>query len=243
MSEIFAYQFEWNAALALNNLAIKMMESACYKQANATFRDATLIVRQIASAPNAEICRDSVLHKLDRANRCRFNPVFSSVYVPINVLHYEDEGSLDNSETMKTFSLIRTEAPQEVDFYEAASIILYNYAVSWLVPNEQTTERNHQQGTSQSQETSLQILQSSLALLESLERESECAFLKKRVMSLMIVIWSVIADTLDSVGTQQDLELRAMVVFMLDHLQRQARELAASNFFMSVNAKLPSAAA
>lgn len=97
------YPFEYRAALALNNMAVAMMERSCCEQAFETFRDATVVMKQAfrddnTSEPRTDhqgrhLAMQSIHTKLEQAYRRAAKPIPSKKTFNIRVL--SDEANFD----------------------------------------------------------------------------------------------------------------------------------------------------
>lgn len=84
-------QFQLRAALALNNMAVRMMERCCYKQAFNTLEDAALLLQNVSSTETED--RDHVQQQhlrstLERAQKRVLSPEKSLRYIPLRVLSH-----------------------------------------------------------------------------------------------------------------------------------------------------------
>lgn len=103
-SQASVYPFEYRAALALNNMAIAMMERSCCEQAFETLRDATVVMKQALRDDNiSETSADqqgrhldalqTIYTKLEQAYRRAAKPIPSKNTFNIRVL--SDEANFD----------------------------------------------------------------------------------------------------------------------------------------------------
>lgn len=133
----------YRAALALNNMAITMVERCCYGQAYRTFKDAAFAMK-VASQTLRKGTPDekhSVCRMVRQANHRAANPKLSVFYVDVNVVSHD--GTVNPEEIIRadpsshTVKLIRIE-PSDGDLVEsdksdlATAIVLYNFSTVYL---------------------------------------------------------------------------------------------------------------
>ena len=148
--------FDWRAAVALNNAGVAMMERSCSRQAFEMFKSAAYATK-VSYYRNSDIgsgdmqgydneVRCKMLSKLQRADRLASRPKPAPLPFPINVyshdvIHYSTCVNINDKRTAKTGSLdypltlIRIETAdvevwdeREPDFLTA--IVIYNFGVA-----------------------------------------------------------------------------------------------------------------
>jgi len=84
-------QFQLRAVLALNNMAVRMMEQCCYKQALNTLEDSAFLLQNVSSSPTKD--RDHIEQQhlrlpLERAQKRLASPEKSLRYIPLRILSH-----------------------------------------------------------------------------------------------------------------------------------------------------------
>jgi hypothetical protein len=128
-------QYEWNAALALNNMAITMLSRSCFQQAAETLVDAVLVMPENASSPVKS--RQEIAARLANANTRLYNPDLGSSKLNVNlsVIHHNGivQGWTGYHQSTTTnnglYYAVHIEAEStEMEYAEAQAIILHNFA-------------------------------------------------------------------------------------------------------------------
>lgn len=150
--------FAFRAAIALNNMAVTMMERQCYRQGLETMKSAVSAFKlstgcvKISARPNvpsddaaaADNQRRAILVLLKQANRRSSKPQKSHLHsMPLRVVTQSGQSlaaTTSNAMTPSASSqhtLIRLETTDDLDLLETdsdltAAVILFNFAVSYL---------------------------------------------------------------------------------------------------------------
>jgi hypothetical protein len=187
-------QFEWNAALALNNRAITMIERNCFRQAAHTLKDA-LLVMQLCSADDCTRDRlhQQVNEKLQKANRRLFAPEVSSLLptpVKVKVVHHHGaiDGSAHDVLTDQSYCVVRME-PNDTHLQEASDILLYNAAICWMVGcyGKRAAEALHM----------------TLDSLSDLYNAASCPFAVDRMLYLLMITSNALVQALEMSGQRE----------------------------------------
>ena len=157
----FLMLLECKAAVALNNMAVTMMERSCYDQAYATLRDAAaatkLLLESASSGNNAQSIETQISVKIEQANHRAAKPDACTQKVPVHGLWddtdfckersdfalqrfgsskiYFDIGGITTNENFTGgYTMIRIgEEHLERDFALATCCILFNLSVATIV--------------------------------------------------------------------------------------------------------------
>jgi hypothetical protein len=202
------YQRQYEAAFALNSMAITMMKGSCYQQAADTLRDALLA---LPGEPSLVISAQPHIAQLDRAKHRIFNPEPEQASVPVylKVIHHNEGITIEDPSGIFVtpeiaaangyYPVIRMES-YDILPHEAYAILLFNAAVClWCQGQGQEQANNTTQGMSNSSHAR-QLLQESLGVLNGLYNTSQCPFAIKRLISLLMINCGMYAHMFRSLG-------------------------------------------
>jgi hypothetical protein len=222
-------QFDSKAAYALNSLAITMMARSCFQLAADTLKDAVAIMAA-SQAASSLYHQSNVAEKLAQANSRIFNPEPASllpVPVPINIIYHDGEVDISGDCGSSQFSAIRMEVNEESETEEATAVILYNLAICRLYQAKSISKAKN-------------LLQNALTILNGLYNTSQCPFARLRLVVLMRIMSTALAQALDLAGLVQ--EATSLRTGFLVELESAAKAYATSELFScTINAASPAA--
>jgi hypothetical protein len=197
-------RFEYRAAIALNNMAISMLERSCYNQAFATLQDAVSAVK-LAVKPHRD-CNDQqrVTKILEDANCRASRPDVSSRAIALTVVSHDAGPSSTDSPPQKlstsATSVIRIET-DDVDLLESedyeltTAILLYNLGCAYLCLahiSDNSSLARKQQGAG------MKLLKVSRSLLARQYNSCEDPFLMCYVVCLNILLLQTLVQASQS---------------------------------------------
>jgi len=219
-------RFEYRAALALNNMAITMMERRCYRQAFETFKDAVAAMKvarlSVEEDDNSSEQRESVFGSLRKANQRSFRPkasrtVHAWTVVSHNCGHLEwilpsfevSSSPKNNTNTIMHFHLIRLD---DADIFGSDDeellqsdvltiIMLYNFGMSYLCLAQTTSSTS---AASKFRQGALKLLTLCRNLLAVQYEGCEDMFVLPRLLYLSALILQTLRQAFLVSGNVQD---------------------------------------
>jgi hypothetical protein len=195
----------YNTAIALNNMAITMMERSCHVQAFETLRDAILVFSSISRLE----ARNAMLQAQYRIA----SPLFSAA-VPIQVFSHEAIKRVKSDDShLRVYSVFRVDTAEDATFLDhqhenpkdlPSCIILYNLAVSFLCCHHSTCSGS---SNSNGLDIAIQLLRFSLKNLQQLYHASvsgENLFLTRQIVLFTCHVLQTLVATLAQAGQKGD---------------------------------------
>jgi len=228
-SSVLFSDFEYKASLALNNMAITMIERSCYGQAYETLKDATFALAAASRALVSEYTGDNQSHSSSSALEVQTR--LQAAYIrsahpdpsplrlfPINVISLNSRvKSADFSfkaitEQVRVQTLIRVDSNDtellenmEECFDLSSAIILYNYAIVSLAQADVIARRSKRRSKAL-KESAIKLLTLSGDLLSRLYEACEESYILSRVIFISATLLQTLSQTLLSAGQVQEAE-------------------------------------
>jgi len=226
-------QFEISAAIALNNMAVAMMERQCFRQAFATFKSSIHAMnggkqksqdQEKESSDDINYRRSRIIGKLKEACRCTSRPESIPCFVPLNVVAHDDTfvQGVDSDEhdddevdcaPSSSLSLIKidTHDVDDVDLYPDLTmiIVLYNFAVSYLCRAEAAYEEEGSQArATKLQDEAIRLLQFCRGFLsrQYAECDGDDPLRLSRLISLLSILLKTLIQTLQWCENVEDVK-------------------------------------
>lgn len=226
-------QFEISAAIALNNMAVTMMERQCFLQAFATFKSSIYAMnggkrkpqdQEKESSDYINARRNRIIGKLKEACRCTARPESITCFVPLNVVAHDDTvvQGLDSDEydddevdcaPSSSLSLIKIDSHHvdDVDLYPDLTmiIVIYNFAVAYLCRAEAASEEEKSQArAAQLQDEATRLLKFCRGFLsrQYAECDGEDPLRLSRLIFLLSILLKTLIQTLQWYGNVDDVK-------------------------------------
>jgi len=226
-------QLEYRAAIALNNMAVTMMERRCYRQAFETFKDAVTAMKLSTPTFTGQQNQSIIFDSLKKAHQRTSRPVISSQEILLTIvsLSYHDARPLTpqdfsapsfSSSCCPMFSLIRID---DVDLLEdsdktdpengsntlATLVTLYNFGIANLC-RAHCLRAKRASASQQLLKGGLKLLTLSCNLLLSQYEDSyngdgdeeEDFFAVSRLLFILTVLLKTLCQTFTATGQGQD---------------------------------------
>lgn len=237
-------QYERRAAIALNNMAVSMMERCCYRQGFETFKEAVAVMRLSVQCPTRN--RRNVLKMLKRADQRSSKPSISMIFLHIRTVFSDAfQRPIDSPESL--FSLIRIDSDDGAlleDEHENASdlftiIMLYNLGISYLCRAKCCNDETYSIAAG-FRSAGTRILELCRDLLMTQYENCEDPFLLLPLIFISTLVVEVLVQTLRASGRVQEAK---SCLTTLGHLRRAARNLDnSSNMIFQQQVRAASAA-
>lgn len=227
-NSVLSSDFEYKASLALNNMAITMIERSCHGQAYDTLKDAAFALAAASRAFGSECTGDDQSHSssaLEVQKRLQAAYIRSAqpdpspiLFFPINVMSHNNRVKSTDfsfkamSEQVRVHTLIRvdsndTELLENMDEYFdlSSAIILYNYAIASLAKANAMAQRSKRRSKAL-KESAIKLLTLSGDLLSRLYEACEESYILSRIIFISAALLQMLSQTLLSAGQVQEAE-------------------------------------
>lgn len=224
-------QLEYRAAIALNNMAVTMMERRCYRQAFETFKDAVTAMKLSTPTFTGQQNQSIIFESLKKAHQRSSHPVISSNEILLTIVslsHHDarplipqDFSAPSSSSCCPMFSLIRID---DVDLLEdsdkidsengsntlATLVTIYNFGIANLC-RAHCLRAKKASASQQLLKGGLKLLTLSCNLLLSQYEDSyngdgdeEDFFTVSRLLFILTVLLKTLCQTFTATGQGQD---------------------------------------
>jgi hypothetical protein len=219
-------QFQFRAAIALNNMAITMLERSCHHQAFLTLKDAVKVLME-ASQQTTQL--EQVHEMIKQANRRASKPEKASHFAPIMVVSHDVTFiSLDfalrqdRSAVTNTFIRIDTDDTDSLESHNqdpclVVAILVYNFGVATL----RAKKKDQDEDTVLKFDKGINILKPALNLLARAYEEGDDPFTMLSTLVISTIILKTLAHALEARGRDEEAK---SCTSTLDHIRGYARK-------------------